>query len=320
MGSSGCDPMQPPILITNVCTGPGDCHTYNKVCTSDCQLVDGPCVSKCGDPCGEVTLGPGSYFCGNSDQFHFAGNSNANYLYECTPNGSGGGKLVKKTDCGTRCCVEPPGTPDKCPDPGCGNGSPVNPNPPPTNPCNPNPCNADTQNCNDGKCSCKIDCGGKCCPSSAPVCCGSVCRAGCGGCFVAGTPVTMADGTTRAIETIQAGDHVLAFDIAAGRAVDELVEELIVHHDHPALVVVNGDLTTTPEHRFYADGAWIRADELRVGSLLTTVAGESDRPSLRAVTSLVETGEGTTVYNLEVREQHDYFAGGVLVHNLKTIP
>jgi intein/homing endonuclease len=26
---------------------------------------------------------------------------------------------------------------------------------------------------------------------------------------------------------------------------------------------------------------------------------------------------GTTVYNLEVGERHNYFAGGVLVHNLK---
>jgi hypothetical protein len=311
MGSSGCDPSQPPIPITNICTIPGDCHTYNKVCTADCKLVDGPCTATCGDPCAKVTLGPGSYFCGNSDQYDFAGNSNADYLYVC-----GGGKTTSRINCGTRCCVEPMGTPDKCPDPGCGLGSPVNPNPPPTDPCNPNPCNSATQNCSSGHCSCKIACGSSCC-AAGQVCCGSVCRAACGGCFVAGTPVTMADGSSKPIETIRGGDAVLAFDLASGRTVAEPVEELIVHHDHPALVVVNGTLTTTPEHRFYADGAWMRADQLRVGALLVTMGAGLDHPVAEPVESLSEMDGGTTVYNLEVGEQHNYFAGGVLVHNLK---
>src|SRR5262245_2400686 len=36
------------------------------------------------------------------------------------------------------------------------------------------------------------------------------------GCFLAGTPITMADGTTKPIEEIQVGDVVLAYDKVTG--------------------------------------------------------------------------------------------------------
>jgi intein/homing endonuclease len=93
-----------------------------------------------------------------------------------------------------------------------------------------------------------------------------------------------------------------------------------VHPDHAALLRINGRITTTPEHRFYVAGRWVHAEELRLGDRLprAAAADPGQAPSFEeTVTQLELLRGGVTVYNLEVPGVHDYFADGVLVHNLK---
>lgn len=142
----------------------------------------------------------------------------------------------------------------------------------------------------------------------------------CGSCFAAGTGVTMADGSTRPIEQISAGDHVLAFDLTAGRAEAAPVTDTFVHPAVSDIVLVNGRLTTTTNHPFFANGRWVRADELRVGDELLRLDGRPSRDGYEGfvsepVTSVESLAAVITTYNLEVDRHHDYFAGGVLVHN-----
>jgi hypothetical protein len=137
-------------------------------------------------------------------------------------------------------------------------------------------------------------------------------------CFAAGTPVTMADGTTRAIETIGVGDLVLAYDVDADRMVPSRVVRTFEHPDVDTSVLVNGTLRTTANHPFWVGGRWLEARYLQPGDALLTLSSPSGGGMTMVATSVVsvETLAGRqTVYNLEVDGQHDYFAGGVLVHN-----
>jgi hypothetical protein len=127
-------------------------------------------------------------------------------------------------------------------------------------------------------------------------------------CFVAGTAITLADGTKKPIERIAVGDLVLSYDEKTATLANGLVTRTFVHANTDHLVVVNGTLTATANHPFYSAGRWVPAEELFVGSNLFD----------GRTVSAIEMKDGTsTTYNFEVADYHDYFAGGFLVHNKK---
>ena len=128
-------------------------------------------------------------------------------------------------------------------------------------------------------------------------------------CFAAGTPVTMADGSTRPIELIDVGDRVLGYDVETGATVAARVSHTFVHPGTTGSLLINGVLRTTPEHPFWVDGGWTPAAELVPGASLLAVSGASSVRSIESVSGAL------TTYNLEVDGVHNYFAGGVLVHN-----
>jgi hypothetical protein len=136
-------------------------------------------------------------------------------------------------------------------------------------------------------------------------------------CFVAGTPITMADGSTKPIEQVRVGEEVLSWDEKSGALVAGAVEQTMVHPDSDRLVVVNDHLVTTAEHPFWVDGRWVEAAQLAVGDdLLRAEVGHASPLLVDAmVTSLEARGGRATTYNFTVSRFHDYFAGGVLVHN-----
>jgi hypothetical protein len=135
-------------------------------------------------------------------------------------------------------------------------------------------------------------------------------------CFGAGTRVRTLDGP-RAIESLKVGDQILTQSVKTGALGYEPV--LVVHHNPPSptfLVKVNGDtIVSSPFHRFWVAGrGWIMARDLKGGESLRLLDG------LAKVDS-VETGEVQPVFNLDVAEDHDFFAGaaGALVHD-NTLP
>jgi Pretoxin HINT domain len=147
-----------------------------------------------------------------------------------------------------------------------------------------------------------------------------------GGCFVAGTQISLADGSTRPIEDVKAGDQVLAYDIDSGHVVSSEVTETFVHPDLEGTVLINGHLQATANHPVYANGRWVRADELSVGDRLLQLSpnnrgteamsyGDLGSSVAGQVAALVLLPGAQTTFNLEVANQHNYFAGGFLVHN-----
>lgn len=146
-------------------------------------------------------------------------------------------------------------------------------------------------------------------------------------CFAGGTLITMSDGTTRAIEHVNIGDWVLAYDTAREQVVPAPVVRTFVHPVHEksaSLVQINGNLRATTNHPFYVNGRWVPAGQLHVGDALLLLSSDRDvsfaAPLQASVLSLSIEGERETTFNLEVASYHSYFAGGLLVHNKSICP
>ena len=134
-------------------------------------------------------------------------------------------------------------------------------------------------------------------------------------CFVAGTTVLTATGAV-AIETIQKGDHVWAWDEETGEvAIKEVVETYVNETDELIHVFVNGEeIVTTPAHPFYSPvKGWTDAVHLRAGDILVLLNGEYVVVE-KVQHEILETP--VTVYNFQVEDYHTYYvASGILVHN-----
>lgn len=137
-------------------------------------------------------------------------------------------------------------------------------------------------------------------------------------CFAAGTPIATPSGDRR-IETLEPGELVLSWDTEA----DSLVERrVLAHHRREApgaltLEVDGGaELTVTAEHPFWdpLGRAWVEAGALGTGSLVAELV-EGDLLPVQ-VASIEQVPGALRVHNLTVAgPEHNYFAGGVLVHN-----
>ena len=142
--------------------------------------------------------------------------------------------------------------------------------------------------------------------------------------FVAGTPVLLADGTSKPIEEVDPGDTVRTVDPQTGETGDRQVTHTIRTDDDEQFVdvTVTGsdgeqhNITTTEHHPFWSETSkeWVEAGDLGEGDLLRTAAGTYVQ--LSAVRSY-EHKERT--YDLTVDDLHTYYvlAGDepVLVHN-----
>ncbi|MFI1002464.1 polymorphic toxin-type HINT domain-containing protein [Streptomyces galbus] len=146
---------------------------------------------------------------------------------------------------------------------------------------------------------------------------------GCSQCFLAGTKVLMADGHSKNIEDVKAGDEVLATDPETGKSAARAVLALIVTEDDKffnELSIATDDgvekLTATYEHPFWSpsEHAWTHADDLRPGMTLLTDEGDTV-----VITGNRAFSERARTFNLTVDDLHTYYvlAGQtpVLVHN-----
>ena len=141
-----------------------------------------------------------------------------------------------------------------------------------------------------------------------------------GNCFVAGTPVVMADGSTKPIEDVKVGDEVMSRDEndRDGEVKAKKVVQLFKHLATKTLALrfAGGEhIETTSGHPFYVEGqGFVQAGELGIGNSIVTRAG----PSV-AIESIERNDESASVYNFEVEEFHTYFVGkvndGLWVHN-----
>jgi hypothetical protein len=138
-------------------------------------------------------------------------------------------------------------------------------------------------------------------------------------CFAAGTPVLMADGSSRPIEGLCIGDAVLAYDERDRQVVTGRVSKLLVHDPEPihraVVEAVRDDLLLTTNHPFYSGGRWRQIRDLPLHSELYHLEPALREASARRLLALEPTSRNEPVYNIEVDDAHTYFANGLLVHN-----
>ena len=136
-------------------------------------------------------------------------------------------------------------------------------------------------------------------------------------CFPAGTKIKMADGTVKNIEDIKAGDKLLTLNESTKEqsegvvgAVKAKVENLLIH----IKLADDTSIESTTHHRFYVEGkGWVIAQDLKVGDLLLN----SSQKEVEVVEIEQKHGEVEVYHILDVKDNHTYYAGDVLVHNYK---
>ncbi|MFF4500289.1 polymorphic toxin-type HINT domain-containing protein [Streptomyces sp. NPDC001401] len=142
-------------------------------------------------------------------------------------------------------------------------------------------------------------------------------------CFLAGTDVLMADGTTKNIEDVKLGDWVKATDPKTGKTKPRKVTRLIrtegdKYFNELSIATQDGiaKLTATHEHPFWSPSEhdWVKAGALKPGMTLLT-----DDGSTVVVTGNRSFTRHARTYNLTVDDLHTYYvlagATPVLVHN-----
>lgn len=124
-------------------------------------------------------------------------------------------------------------------------------------------------------------------------------NAGIGGffsCFLAGSNVTMFNGSKKKIEDVQVGDLVMSYDTTNNKEIPGIVTKTLHHEPEemaPYYLVINGNLRVTPNHGLFINGDWILAGDLQIGDTLGTL--QTQVASIEKVFTKVQT------YDLEVK-------------------
>jgi superfamily I DNA/RNA helicase len=147
-------------------------------------------------------------------------------------------------------------------------------------------------------------------------------------CLVAGTLVTMADGTEKPIEDVRPGDEVLAwedggFSPARVLRAHRANRSAGVHIETAA----GRSVVSTPEHKHLADPVDVEASRSSVATVTRTrlayVRASDVRPGMAmlardgfdAVESIERVELAEPVYDLDVERAHNFIANGLVTHN-----
>lgn len=150
-------------------------------------------------------------------------------------------------------------------------------------------------------------------------------------CFLAGTLIRMADGSTKPIEDVKVGDSVFSFDLDKQEIIQTSVlalEQPIRDSFYTLTFADDSTLKLTAEHPLYAKitqhQGWYALDpqaaqneigthveKLKEGCKVMRFSGE-----WAVISSITHHLEVVQTYNLkQVSDQHNFFANGVLAHN-----
>jgi len=139
-------------------------------------------------------------------------------------------------------------------------------------------------------------------------------------CFLAGTKVLMVDGSYKNIEDITVGEQVASYSEYTNTIESGFVSN-VFHHSSNEMpdyyIIINDGLKVTPNHRFYSDGKWVYAGDLKVGNHLFSSDGNKDY----VIYYLERVFKKEPCFDLEIEQYHTYFVSiandgvDVLVHN-----
>jgi hypothetical protein len=154
-----------------------------------------------------------------------------------------------------------------------------------------------------------------------------------GGCFLAGTEVTLFNGSTTKIEFIGIGDILLTYNEETGGQEYSPVKSLIRPQTNSYIKIILSDSTEiscTAEHPFWVDSrGWCSFDpegsmnihNLEVGVLNIDDSLINQYGSIVTISNVIENiiESEIEVYNLEIEGNHTYYANGILTHNKQAV-
>jgi hypothetical protein len=128
-------------------------------------------------------------------------------------------------------------------------------------------------------------------------------------CLLRGTPITMADGSTKPVESIQRGDLVLGFNEPTHSMTPAVVVGIHAPFSADHYYVINGTIRLTGTHPVFARDSWFGASDLKVGDVLVNARGLA-----APIFSIERVDQEVMTYNFQV-QGGTYVAGGIVVHN-----
>ena len=137
------------------------------------------------------------------------------------------------------------------------------------------------------------------------------------GCFIAGTPILMADNTYKNIENIQIEEKVMGYNLENQSLEEQIVENVFVREVNELTTITTqyNSIVCTTTHEIYCvnKSKYVPAYELQIGDILKTSIGTTT-----IIDITTNKTEGTKVYNLDTENANNYFVTeeNVLVHNI----
>jgi hypothetical protein len=128
-------------------------------------------------------------------------------------------------------------------------------------------------------------------------------------CLLSGTQITLADGSTKSVESIQVGDQVLGFDEKSKSMKPAVVTATHAPFETDHYYILNGTIRMTEAHPVLSGGKWVAVADLRIGDPVT-----GSRGNVQRIFSMEEVHDGAPTYNFQV-SGGTYVAGGIVVHN-----
>jgi len=150
-----------------------------------------------------------------------------------------------------------------------------------------------------------------------------------GGCFVAGSQVMMADGSTRSIECIASGDQVRTYDFSAKQAQCHAVQDVLAYYVNELCVIKLSDGTRvecTPSHPIFVANRdrWCcveptsfnpAVEKLQIGDTLLSYKQQQQAPIQVVAIEIKHLATHAVVYTLHIDAVHNFYCNGILVHN-----
>lgn len=136
-------------------------------------------------------------------------------------------------------------------------------------------------------------------------------------CFEGNTPINTQNGL-KAIQDIKPFDFVLSYSHETQLTEYKRVVKTFKKEVNQTITITAGnqEITATPEHPFFANGAYVEAKYLKTGDKLKN--SENQYVTVKSV-KVNNLKDSIAVYNFEVEDNQNYFAGDVLVHNVCSI-
>jgi hypothetical protein len=146
--------------------------------------------------------------------------------------------------------------------------------------------------------------------------CGGSINCGSCACFPAGTRITMADGSTKAIERVVAGDLVRAGDPGTGQLGVARVAALKPHDSalsNGGIVVVDGTLRATRNHPIWANGRLVALEQVHVGDEVFVLAPNGVGTVKKLVQQVTVEPGGVPTYDLVLASSGHFIANGMMI-------